>query len=105
MVESKTGLKIQVDESVNAQSGSSAFRPQASDSAPRIVVKRRIGDKVDVSYGSTIGASTGRRSEVNAEMHVSPDLSVTGVWNNNDANDTQNSSSFGVDLKVEKRFK
>jgi hypothetical protein len=108
-VENKTGIQIQLDESVNTQLGSSIFKPQnaAPDTAaPRIVIRRRIGTNLDLSYGSTVGVGSNNEKEVNGEVHVTPGLSVIGVWDNYETVDAQdNRTSYGLDLKLQKRFK
>jgi translocation and assembly module TamB len=109
-LESKTGLRIQIDESVASDVGSSIFRPRSETevgTAPKIVVKRQLGKRVDVSVGSTVGVGTNSQQEVNAEFKVSPSVSVIGVWDTNEDVNSQQSrtTSYGVDLKVQKRFK
>jgi len=111
-LESKTGLRIQVDEAVATGVGSSIFRPSSENEvgmAPKIVVKRQIGKRVDVSVGSTVGVGTNSQQEVNAEFKVSPSVSVIGVWDTNESVTTNaqqsRTTSYGVDLKVQKRFK
>lgn len=108
-VESKTGFQIQLDESVNSQEGSSIFRPSTqaeTTAAPKIVIKRKITKQLDVSYGSTVGAGSGSQQEVNAEVKVTPGFSVIGVYDTYQTTDTQGKqTSFGLDLKVQKRFK
>jgi hypothetical protein len=49
---------------------------------------------------------TNNQKQVNAEYHLTPGLSVIGVWDNYETVDTQdNRTSYGLDLKLEKRFK
>jgi translocation and assembly module TamB len=113
-VQKKTGIQIQVDESVNTLNTTSIFRPRSADNdvsgAPRIVIKKQIGTRLDVSVGNTVGGTANQR-EVNAELHVTPGLSVQGVWDTYDSSSSDltdrqlNSSSYGVDLKLQKRFK
>ena len=112
-VESKTGLRFQFDESVNSQQGASIFRPSSqneSTAAPKIVIKRKITKDVDISYGSTVGVGTGSQREVNAEVKVTPGLSVIGVYDTIETTDTSTNStstqkSYGLDLKLQKRFR
>ena len=108
-VKDKTGLQIDIDEAVNEQAGSSIFQPTSKSenaAAPKIVIKRQIGSKVDLSVGSTVGVGTNNEKEVNAEIHVTPTFSMIGVWGSLEDPTTQvNSTSYGVDLKVQKRFK
>ena len=112
-VQDKTGFQVDIDEAVNTQAGSSIFR-KSSDSdaaaAPKIVIKRQLGKKVDVSVGSTVGVGTNKQQEVNAEIHVTPGFSIIGVWDKQEgveSTSTNSSSygSYGVDLKLQKRFK
>ena len=107
-VQDKTGLRIQLDESVNLQQGTSVFRAQSSTdstAAPRIIIKRQLGSNVDVSYGSTVGVGTNFQREVNTEVHVTPGFSVIGVWDNYETDAQDNRTSYGLDLKLQKRFK
>jgi hypothetical protein len=109
-VQNKTGIQIQLDESVNTQAGNSVFRrPEeaSATAAPKIVVKKRIGQKLDLSYGSTVGIGTNNQREVNAELHLTPGVSVLGVWDNFETFDTEsrNRNSYGLDFKLQKRFK
>ena len=108
-VREKTGLEIQLEESVNEQSGTSIFRSQTetdTNAMPKLVIKRKIGKRVDVSVGSTVGVGTGSEREVNAEVHVTPGMSVIGVWNTFEGVKTkEEDQSYGLDLKFQKRFK
>jgi translocation and assembly module TamB len=109
-VQEKTGLRIQVEESVDSQQGNSIFRPQTSQTndvaSPKIVIKRSIGKRVDLSVGSTVGVGTNTEREVNAEFKVTPGMSVIGVWDEYEGVTAQDQfTSYGVDLKLQKRFK
>jgi hypothetical protein len=109
-VQNKTGFSIAVDEAVDDQRGTSAFsRTSNADNAtaPKIVIRRQLGERVGISAGSTVGVGTSIQREVNAEVNVTPGLSVIGVWDSIEGNTAEDPkrSSFGVDLKVQKRFK
>ncbi len=107
-VQSKTGFEIQLNESVNPQQATSAFRPQSStegSAAPKVVIKKSLTKNLDVSAGSTVGVGTGGQREVNAEYKVSPGVSVIGVWDQFETNDSTSIPSYGFDLKLQKRFK
>jgi autotransporter translocation and assembly factor TamB len=116
-VREKTGFQVGVGEAVDTQAGMSIFRPQGdleSSIAPKIVLKRQIGKRVDVSVGSTVGSGTTNQREVNADFYISPTVSVRGVWNFFEGSTSQDTStttlqqsrtSYGVDLKLQKRFK
>lgn len=123
-VENKTGIQIQLDESVNAQHGTSIFRPQSQSEAvatPKIVIKKQFKGFIDVSVGNTVGVGTSSQREINAEVKLTPGLSVIGVYDTRtsegaatDNNETSSatstsssssSSSIGFDLKLQKRFK
>jgi hypothetical protein len=114
-VKEKTGFQIGVGEALDTMQGASAFRPQAdaeSTVAPKIVLKRQIGKQVDLSVGSTVGAGATTQREVNADLYLSPSVSVRGVWNYLEGTSTQDAgasqqgrTSFGLDLKLQKRFK
>ena len=108
-VKDKTGFQIQLQEAIDQQSGTSIFRPQATSdttAAPKIILKRSVGKKVDLSVGSTVGVGTSTQREVNAEVKVTPGMSVIGVWNSFEGVNAQDErTSYGVDLKLEKRFK
>ncbi len=107
-VQNKTGFQIQLDESLSQQQGSSAFRPKNETdvgAAPKIVVKKKIGRQFEFSLGSTVGVGTSSEREVNAEFQVTPNFSVIGVWDSLDSSDAKNTTSYGLDLKLQKRFK
>ena len=108
-VQARTGFEIQVEKSENPNEARSLFRRQTETDAtlaPKIVIKRKIGKRVDVSVGSTVGVGNSTEKEVNAEVHVTPGFSVIGVWNNFEGARTQEEqTSYGVDLKFQKRFK
>ncbi len=108
-VENRTGLQIELDESLNTQSANSVFRRQSlndTGASPKIVIKRRLGKRVDVSYGSTVGVGSNTQRQVNAEVKVTPAFSVIGVWDNYEGVDIKDSrTSYGVDFKLQKRFK
>lgn len=110
-VEEKTGFEVQLNEYENTVQGQSIFSRSAGESmvAPKIVVKRRIGDRVTLSYGSTVGVDVNKQTEANAELRVSPGFSVIGVWDTYDFNDLQqkrdSQSSYGFDFRLQKRFK
>ena len=113
-VKDKTGIEIQLDEGVSSQIGTSVSRPATvteATAAPMIVLKRKLGNNVDLSARSTVGVGTLNEKEVNAEVHVTPGFSVIGVWDQQETLDpegTQTNStygSYGVDFKVMKRFK
>lgn len=111
-VKDRTGFEVQLQEAVDGNTGTSIFRPQAQDigtqAAPKIVIKRQIGKKVGVSVGSTVGVGNSAQQEGKIEIEdVVPGVSVIGVWNSVEGTGTQEaqSSSYGVDLKFEKKFK
>jgi hypothetical protein len=117
-LEDKTGFQLQVDQSVNPQQGISAFKPQAqmdSVAAPQLKLRRHLGDRLDLSVGSTVGIGTSVSSQFNLDFMVTQDLSISGVSNNYGAYgtaesqgnqiQTQTQTSQGVDLKFQKRFK
>ena len=112
-IQDRTGFQIQVDESVNSQTGSSVFRPRSDGDttvAPKIVIKRRIGKQAIVSVGSTVGVGTNTQKEVNIEYQVTPGFSVNGVWDTSDGAQTatkesKEQQSYGIDLKLQKRFR
>jgi translocation and assembly module TamB len=107
-VKEKTGFQIELDKSVNTQSGSSIFKTETqTEASPKVVIKRKIGKKLEVSAGSTVGVGTTSELEVNAEVKdVVPGVSVIGVWDSFEGVQTQESqTSYGVDLKYQKRFK
>jgi hypothetical protein len=111
-VKDRTGFEVQLQEAVDGKAGTSIFRPQAQElgtqAAPKIVIKRQIGKKVGVSVGSTVGVGNNAQQEGKIEIEdVVPGVSVIGVWNSVEGTGTQESqsSSYGVDLKFEKKFK
>jgi hypothetical protein len=110
-LQDKTGFEIQMDESISPLVGQSIFNsktPIEQTAEPKLIVRRRIGDKFSVSYGSTVGVGTDKESDFNAEYHLTPGLSAIGVYENYETQEeTQllNQNSYGLDFKLEKRFK
>jgi hypothetical protein len=108
-VQSKTGFQFDVEEAVDSQSASSIFSPQNRSSnvaAPKLVLKRQVGRKIGISIGSTVGVGNQVQREVNAEYLLGNSVSVMGVWNNfEEVNTRETRTSFGLDLKLNKRFK
>ena len=108
-VQSKTGFQFDVEEAVDMQSANSIFRPQSSAdnvAAPKLVIKRQVGRKIGLAFGSTVGVGNQVQREVNAEYKLSNSVSVLGVWNNiEEANTRETRTSFGLDLKLNRRFK
>lgn len=112
-VENKTGFQIAIDEASDDTAATSAFRSRAAETdtnsaSPKIVIRRKLGNRVDLSFGSTVGVGTSQQREVSAEVKMTNSLSVQGIWNRTE---TQNQAedpvrnSYGVDLKVQRRFK
>lgn len=109
-VKEKTGFEVGVQESIDAQSQSSAFSPENigdTSAAPKIVIKRKLTKNVDLSVGGTVGVGTRSEQEVNTEVRVTPGVSVIGVWNqfSGESEDQGQDYSYGVDLKFQKKFK
>jgi hypothetical protein len=54
-----------------------------------------------------VGIGTNNQREVNAELHLTPGFSLLGVWDNFETLDTEsrNRNSYGLDIKLQKRFK
>jgi len=108
-VQQKTGFQFDVQEAVDSQTANSIFRPQnLSDNiaSPKLVLKRKVGRNVMLSFGSTVGLGTENQKEVNAEYKVTNGVSMLGVWNNiEEVNTRETRTSFGLDLKFNRRFK
>jgi hypothetical protein len=120
-LEDRTGLQVLVDESVYSQQGVSAFRTQnESYVAPQITIKKKFGDRISVSAGSTVGVGSSKSNQINVGYSVNSDLSVNLDYNNYGSNnlvgnngaygatDTQSfssQSSLGLGFKFMKRFK
>jgi hypothetical protein len=109
-VESKTGFQIGIDEAVDERTGTSVFSRSTTTenaAAPKIVIRRQLGNRVGVSAASTVGVGSSIQREVNTEVRVTNGLSVIGVWDTIEGATAQEpkQSSFGVDLKLQKRFK
>ncbi len=104
----KTGFQVDLDQVVDSKLGQSAFRPQStttSESSPKIVLRRQVLKNVDVSVGSTLGVGSNTQRQLNAEYHVTPNFSVIGVWDSLQGVQTQERTSFGLDLQYKGRFK
>jgi len=116
-LEEKTGLQIQLDEFKNPYQGLSAFVPQAqqnSNISPQITVRKKLGKRLSMVAGSTVGVGNNGVTQMSVDFMVDPSFSASGVYNiytNSGASgtvDTQqnpNNTSFGLDLKFQKRFK
>jgi hypothetical protein len=108
-VQKKTGFQFDVEEAVDASSATSIFRPSnLSDNvaSPKLVLKRQLGRNVWFSVGSTVGVGSENQKEVNAEYKLTPGVSALGVWNDiEEVNSTRTRTSFGLDLKFNKRFR
>lgn len=108
-VQSKTGFQFDVEEAVDTQAATSVFRPQnlsENMAAPKVVLKRNVGKNTSLSFGSTVGVGSRNVKEINAEYKLSPGMSALGVWNNIEGVNTRESrTSFGLDLKFDKKFK
>ncbi|MBC7387468.1 MAG: translocation/assembly module TamB domain-containing protein [Cryobacterium sp.] len=109
-VQNKTGLQIGIDEAYDDRTGTSAFTRATNAetaTAPKLVIKRKFGERFGVSAGSTVGVGTSIQREVNAEVNVTRGLSVIGVWDSIEGATAEDPkrNSFGLDLKLQKRFK
>ncbi len=108
-VQDKTGFQFDVEEAIDNQAANSIFRPQnlsENIAAPKVVLKRNVGRNVSLSFGSTVGVGSRNQREVNAEYKLTPGVSMLGVWNNIEGVNTRESrTSFGLDLKFNRRFK
>jgi len=109
-VQEKTGLEFQLDEYANTLQGQSIFSRSVGETvSPKIIVKKRIGDRVTLSYGSTVGVDTNRSSEATAEFRLTNGLSLLGVWDSYEFETLEqqmdSQSSYGFDLKAQKRFR
>jgi len=108
-VQNKTGFQFDVEEAVDASSANSIFRPtnlSDNQASPKLVLKRQLGRNIWFSVGSTVGVGSENQREVNAEYKLTPGMSALGVWNDiEEVNSTQTRTSFGLDLKFNKRFK
>jgi hypothetical protein len=108
-LQQKTGFSLNIEEAQGEMEAASAFRPRTTGAeaatSPKVVIRRQLGKRVGVSVGSTIGVGTMRQQEVNAEFSVNQNMTVNGVWDAVEGIDTRNRNSFGVDLRLQKRFK
>ena len=115
-LEEKTGFQIQLDDTLNPRQGISAFKSQGltdSQISPQIIIRRKLGDRVSLSAGSTVGLGSNKYNQINLDYSVNNNMSVIGVYNNytiSDSADLQSTSnpsgySLGLDLKFQKRFK
>lgn len=110
-LQNKTGFEIQLNEAQNNQLGNSITRPQGTAdqfASPKIVIRRRIGDRLSLSVGSTVGVGTNTQREANAEFRLNDNLSFQGVFNafeQQAASTSTQQTSFGADIKIQRRFK
>ena len=109
-IEEKTGFQVGLDEAVNRQQGVSAFRMQGDvAAAPQIRIRKKLGKRLSLSAGTTVGIGTSKANQFTIDYTVNPDLSVIGVYNNFTSYSTGEiqpyPTSVGLDLKFLKRFK
>jgi autotransporter translocation and assembly factor TamB len=110
-IQAKTGFQFNIDESSAPQQGTSVIsKPQVgvtdSIAQPKIVIKRRIGSRFELSYGQTVSnSSTYSAKEVTGEYHFTNSFSALGVFDNYETADAPHQNSFGADLKFQTRFK
>lgn len=109
-IKNKTGFQIGVDQAVDTTVGQSIFRKTTdadSSSAPKVVIRRDFGKRFGFLAGTTVGVGSNIQREFNAEMRVTPSFSVLGVWDTFEGvnSDESRRSSYGFDLKLQKRFK
>ena len=111
-VQNKTGLQFDVEEAIDTQSASSIFSPQAlgeNVAAPKLVIKRSLGRNLGLSFGSTVGVGNQAQKELKAEYKITNGFSLLGVWNNIEEQSTVNTpesrTSYGLDVKLNKKFK
>ncbi|MEK6579973.1 MAG: translocation/assembly module TamB domain-containing protein, partial [Bdellovibrionota bacterium] len=105
-VQKQTGFQIQLEESVNTQTGTSVFRPSQGDAAAtRIVIRKKLPGNFEITGGSTVGG-TQNEKQGSIEYRVNPSMSGSLVIDNYIAPDAEgNRTSYGADFKWEKRFK
>jgi hypothetical protein len=113
-IRKRTGLEIGVEETSTPQvvspTLSSQQQPVQSSTSPKIVIKRELGERLDVSVGTTVGVGSNIEREVNAEIRLRPGVSLRGVWNSYggegpSATELESQTSYGVDLKFQKGFR
>ena len=108
-VQNKTGFQFDVEEAVDSTYATSIFRPTNladNQASPKLVLKRQLGRNIWFSVGSTVGVGSENQKEVNAEYKLTPGVSALGVWNDTEeVGSTGTQTSFGLDLKFNKRFK
>jgi translocation and assembly module TamB len=108
-VQNKTGFQFDVEEAVDSTYATSIFRPtnlSDNQASPKVVLKRQLGRNMFFSLGSTVGVGSENQKEVNAEYKLTPGVSALGVWNDTEeVGSTGTQTSFGLDLKFNKRFK
>ncbi|MCM0605244.1 MAG: translocation/assembly module TamB [Xanthomonadaceae bacterium] len=112
-LQNKTGFEVQLNEAQTSQIGNSVTKPQGTAdlfASPKIVIRRRIGDRLSLSVGSTVGVGTNIQREANAEYRLNDSLSFQGVFNAFEQQQSASSvstqqTSYGADIKVQRRFK
>ena len=110
-LESKTGFQVQLNEAQSSQIGNSLAKAQGTSdqfASPKIVIRRRVGDNLSLSVGSTVGVGTNQQKEVNAEYSLSDSLSFQGVFNDfqiQSPSISTRQTSYGADFKIQRRFK
>lgn len=110
-IQESTGFEVSISEANMSAYGNSAFTPQGSggslSAAPKVVIRRPFGKKLDLSVGSTLGFGSLRQNDVNAEYRLSPGFSVQGAYSYTEdtAGRAYQQNSLGIDLKLQTRFR
>lgn len=114
------GLEVRIDEtdSTTNPSAQSVFSPGATNQgvggAPKVTLKKQIGKNVNVAGFRTVpGVGQGVQQGLNAEVELPKGFSLQGVYNQLEgvgaaqqgAVNSSNQTTFGVDLKFQRRFK
>ena len=72
---------------------------------PRLLISRRLGQKADVVFSSTLDRSTiFADKEFNVKYYLNKNFSVVGFWEDLSDEELQDNASLGVDIKAQIEF-
>lgn len=110
------GLQVNLGTEISRNEGSLLSQRNAESnventgvtSATTFEVKKQLSDAMSLSVSSTVGDSRTQRQGVNLNYIVNKKVSLEGVYETNNTDETQtinNTNSFGADVKVRWSFK
>ncbi len=102
-----TGVNIQISPTI-IQNEANIVRPKSVPefAVPKILLKTRLLNNMDASFGTTVGVAQGEEFDANIEYHLSQKISITSIYKEKpDPTIKGSRSSFGADFKFKWNFK